>query len=151
MKMKTGKRMTALLCAALLPALLLACNGLSFAESRDAPAFIPQLEDFAGEYIGKFISFGENMIPLEEKDYYALIIEGDEAIISEGIVTGTNGPDTMTIKLVYEDGVLYWQPEGSDVKVFTLRKLEDGTVTITFEVNQDIPVFHFELVQRAEE
>ncbi len=149
--MKTGKRITASLCAALLLALLLACNSLTFAESSDSSAFIPQLEDFAGEYIGKFISFGENMIPLDEKEYYTLIIEGDEAIISEGIVTGTNGSDTMTIKLVYENGELYWQPDDSDVKVFTLRMLEDRTLTITFEVNPDIPVFHFELVPQSEE
>ncbi len=149
--MKTGKRITASLFAALLLALLLACNSLTFAESSDSSAFIPQLEDFAGEYIGKFISFGENMIPLDEKEYYTLIIEGDEAIISEGIVTGTNGSDTMTIKLVYENGELYWQPDDSDVKVFTLRMLEDRTLTITFEVNPDIPVFHFELVPQSEE
>lgn len=149
--MKTGKRIAALVCAVLLLALLLACDSLAFAEAAETPVSIPQLEDFAGEYIGKFISFGENMIPLDEKDYYTLTIEGDEAIISEGIVTGTNGSDTMTIKLVYENGELYWQPDDSDVKVFTLRMLEDGTVTITFEVNPDIPVFHFELVQQAEE
>ena len=149
--MKTGKRIAALVCAVLLLALLLACDSLAFAEAAETPVSIPQLEDFAGEYIGKFISFGENMIPLDEKDYYTLTIEGDEAIISEGIVTGTNGPDTMTIKLVYENGELYWQPDDSDVKVFTLRMLEDGTVTITFEVNPDIPVFHFELVQQAKE
>lgn len=149
--MKTGKRIAALVCAVLLLALLLACDSLAFAEAAETPVSILQLEDFAGEYIGKFISFGENMIPLDEKDYYTLTIEGDEAIISEGIVTGTNGSDTMTIKLVYENGELYWQPDDSDVKVFTLRMLEDGTVTITFEVNPDIPVFHFELVQQAEE
>ena len=124
---------------------------LAAALAEAAEEAAPQLEDFAGEYIGKFISFGDNIIPLDEGEYYTLKIEGDEAEISEGIVTGTNGPGTMTIKLVFEEGTLCWQPEGSDVKVCVLRLLEDGTLTITFEVNPNIPVFRFEKVEAEPE
>ena len=143
------KKLMAVLCSVLLLAVSAGYSGLACAESSDAAASVPQPEDFAGEYIGKFISFGENMIPLEEKDYYTLTIEGDEAIISEGIVTGENGPGTMTVQLTYEDGELYWQPEDSDVRVFALAMTEEGAITITFTVNPDIPVFHFEPAEAA--
>ena len=137
------KKTTALLCSLILLAVSAACIGQASAQSPDAPV-TPPPEDFEGEYTGKYISFGENMIPLAEDEYYTLTIKGDEAVISEGIVTGTKGPGTMTIKLIYENGELYWQPDDADVKVFVLRMLEDGSVTITFEINPEIPVFHFE-------
>ena len=145
-----SKKITALLCSLILLAISAACIGPAFAQSPDASASIPQPEDFEGEYTGKYISFGENMIPLSEDEYYTLTIKGDEAVISEGIVTGTKGPGTMTIKLNYENGEFYWQPDDADVKVFILRLLEDGSVTITFEINPEIPVFHFEPVNPAE-
>lgn len=125
---------------------------LSFDRIPEAPVFRfdpvwPSLKDFEGAYVGKVISFGDNIIPLGEDEYNTLIINGEEAVISEGIVTGTNGPDTMTITLGYEDGELYWQPNDADARVFTLRMLEDGSVTITFEINPEIPVFHFDPVE----
>lgn len=128
---------------------------LRFDRIPEAPVFRfdparPSLEDFEGEYIGKSISFGDTVIPLGEDEYNTLIIKGEEAVISEGIVTGTNGDGTMTVTLGYEDGELYWQPDGAETRVFTLRLLKDGSVTITFEINPEIPVFHFEPVETEE-
>lgn len=125
---------------------------LRFDAIPEAPVFVfdplvPALEEFTGEYIGKTISIGEDTIPLDEKEYHTLTITGDEAVISEGIVTGTNGPGTVTIKLLYDNGELFWQPDSSDSRVFTLRMLKDGSVTITFETSPDIPVFHFDPVE----
>lgn len=128
---------------------------LSFDRIPEAPVFRfdpvwPTLKDFEGEYVGKAISFGDNVIPLGEDEYNTLIINGKEAVISEGIVTGTNGDGTMTITLGYEDGELYWQPDDAETRVFTLCLLEDGSVTITFEINPEIPEFHFDPVETAE-
>lgn len=122
---------------------------LTFDGIPEAPVFrfdpvLPSLEDYAGKYVGKTISFGETMIPLDEKEYYSLAIEGDEATISEGIITGTNGPEMKTIKLIYENGELFWQPEDTDVRVFAMHRAQDGSLTITFEGNPNIPVFHFD-------
>ena len=140
--MKTGKLIALLLClAALLGAL---------AAAEEAEAFVPQIEDFAGTYVGRSISFGDNIIPLGEDEYYSLVIEGEEALISEGIVTGTNGPGMMAIQLIYENGEMHWQPEGADIKVCTLRLLSDGTLTVTFNVNPNIPVFRFEKAEEEE-
>ena len=141
--MKTGKLIALLLClAALLGAL---------AAAEEAEAFVPQPEDFAGTYVGRFISFGDSIIPLGEDEYYYLTIEGEEALISEGIVTGENGPGMMAIQLIYENGEMHWQPEGADIKVCTLRLLEDGTLTVTFNVNPNIPVFRFERAEEEQE
>ena len=144
--MKTGKRITASLCAALLLALLLSCNSLTFAESSDSSAFIPQLEDFAGEYTCSTISFGDNVVPLGEGAPYTLTITGDEAV-----VVGIQELGTDPLKLSFENGELFWIPPEEDVRVFTLRRQEDGLVTLTFDQIPEAPVFRFELVPQSEE
>lgn len=131
---------TLLLCSMLLLALLLAWNALGAAESAAAP--VPQPEDFAGAYLCTTISFGEDVIlPLEGEGPYILKIDGYEALID-----GIPELGTEPLPLQYAEGELYFQPAEEDERVFTLRLLEDGTVTLTFDRIPEAPVFRFDPV-----
>ena len=129
---------TLLLCAVLL-VLLTAWNVQGFAEPA-AP--VPQAEDFAGAYLCTTISFGENVIlPLEGDGPCILKIDGYEALID-----GIPELGTEPLPLQYAEGELYFQPAEEDERVFTLRLLEDGTVTLTFDRIPEAPVFRFDPV-----
>lgn len=137
------KTMSALLCAVLLLIPLMAAGPL--AESAEAPADVPQAEDFAGEYTCSTLGFGDNVVPLDEKEPYRLSIAGDEAVVN-----GIEQLGTDPLKLSFENGELYWIPDGEEVRVFTLRRLEDGLVTMTFDQIPEAPVFRFEPVKAEE-
>ena len=136
------KTIPALLCIALLFTMIMVYGSL--AESSDATAFIPQLEDFAGEYTCSTIAFGDNVVPLDEKTPYTLTITEDEAVI-----IGIKELGTDPLKLCFENGELYWIPPKEDVRVFTLRLQEDGLVTLTFDTIPEAPVFRFEPAEPA--
>ena len=129
---------TLLLCAVLL-VLLTAWNVQGFAETA-AP--VPQAEDFAGAYLCTTISFGEDVIlPLEGDGPCILKIEGYEALID-----GIPELGTEPLPLQYADGELYFQPADEDERVFTLRLLEDGMVTLIFDRIPEAPTFRFDPV-----
>ena len=129
---------TLLLCAVLL-VLLTAWNVQGFAETA-APG--PQAEDFAGAYLCTTISFGEDVIlPLEGDGPCILKIEGYEALID-----GIPELGTEPLPLQYADGELYFQPADEDERVFTLRLLEDGMVTLIFDRIPEAPTFRFDPV-----
>ena len=46
------------------------------------------------------------------------------------------------MKLTFEDGMLYFEPQKDD-RVFTLQLLEDGMVTMKFNQIEMAPVFCF--------
>ena len=118
-------------------------QSLETEERSDMPevASIPQAEDFAGEYTCTTISFGDDVLPLQEEPYM-LTIDGDEAV-----VVGINELGTDPLKLQFEDGELYWVPPEEDTRVFTLRLLEDGVVTLSFDTIPEAPVFRFDPVK----
>ncbi len=137
------KTISALLCAVLLLTSVMAVGSL--AESSEAAAYVPQLEDFAGEYTCSTISFGDNVVPLGEETPYTLTITGDEAV-----VVGIQELGTDPLKLFFENGELYWIPPEEDVRVLTLRRQEDGLVTLTFDQIPEAPVFRFEPIKSEE-
>ncbi|MBQ7519786.1 MAG: hypothetical protein IJU12_05660 [Clostridia bacterium] len=131
---------TILLCAVLLLAALMAWNIQGFAETA-AP--VPQPEDFAGAYLCTTISFGKDVIlPLEGEGPYILRIDGYEALIDGFPELGTE-----PLPLEYAEGELYFQPPEENERVFTLRLLEDGVVTLTFDRIPEAPVFRFDPVE----
>ncbi len=77
-----------------------------------------------------------------QEDPYTLTIDGDEAV-----VVGLSELGTDPLKLQFENGELYWVPPEKDVRVFTLRLLEDGTVTLSFDTIPEAPVFHFDPIE----
>lgn len=137
------KTISALLCAVLLLTTVMAVGSL--AESSEATSYVPQLEDFAGEYTCSTISFGDNIVPLDEETPYTLTITGDEAV-----VVGIQELGTDPLKLYFENGELYWIPPEEDVRVLTLRRQEDGLVTLTFDQIPEAPVFRFEPIKSEE-
>ena len=100
------------------------------------------LEDFAGEYICTSLMMQGNLIPatleaMQTAEKPTLTIKGDEATF-----TGLEEMGTDPVKLTFEDGQLYFEPE-KDVRVFTLHLLQDGMVTMKFNMIEMAPVFCF--------
>ena len=160
MKMTRNKRAVSWLCIVFLLAAIMGVGKReAFAASADTPAngagekvnqsaavdMAPTPEDFAGEYTCTTISFGNNIVPLDE-DPYTLTIDGEEAV-----VVGLNELGTDPLKLQYEDGELYWIPPEESERVFTLRLQEDGVVTLTFDPIPEAPVFRFDPVEPTPE
>ena len=154
--MNRNRRAVSWLCVAVLFAAILGFgNREAFAASADMPANVaeekvsqptatdmtPTAEDFAGEYSCTTIAFGKNIVPLDE-DPYTLTIDGEEAV-----VVGIKELGTDPLKLQYDDGELYWVPLEENERVFTLRLLEDGVVTLTFDPIPEAPVFRFDPVE----
>ena len=109
----------------------------------DTAADASEPAGFDGEYVCTTISFGDNIVPLDDGPY-TLSIDGDTAVI---VGIEELGTDTKTLEK--EDGTMYWiAPDGA--RVFTLRLLEDGTVTLTFDTIPEAPVFRFDPVQKTE-
>ena len=79
-----------------------AADSTSQSDSMDP---VPVLEDFAGEYTCTTISFGEDVVPLQEEESYTLTIDKDEAVI-----VGFKELGTDPIKLQFEDGELFFMP-----------------------------------------
>ena len=109
--------------------------------TSNADDMTPTVKDFAGEYTCTTISFGKDIVPLQE-DPYTLTIDGEEAV-----VVGINELGTEPLKLRFEKGELYWAPPEEDVRVFTLRLLEDGIVTLSFDTIPEAPVFRFDPIE----
>ena len=154
--MNRNRRAVSWLCIVFLLAAIMGVGKReAFAASADTPAngagekvsqptatdMTPTAEDFAGEYSCTTIAFGNNIVPLGE-DPYTLTIDGEEAV-----VVGIKELGTDPLKLQYDDGELYWVPPEESERVFTLRLLEDGVVTLTFDLIPEAPVFRFDPVE----
>lgn len=141
-KMK-NTRHTVRFCIVLLIMIFVYCSGQAvFAASASSSVSIdaePVLEDFEGEYTCTTISFGENIVPLDEEEPYTLTIKGEEAV-----VTGLDELGKDPLKLQFEDGELFFIPPEEEERILTLRLQEDGLVTLTFDKIPEAPVFRFE-------
>ena len=99
-------------------------------------------EDFAGEYVCGYLLVQGKPVPadleaMRTEEVPTLRIEGETAVF-----TGLTEMGTDPVKLVFADGTLCFEPE-ENVRVFTLRLLQDDTVTMTFDMMEFAPVFCF--------
>ena len=128
------KRFCVFLCLFLMTAL---CCVMASAETPVDPANV-RLEDFTGNYICKTISFGKNIVPLQDGPY-TLAINGDEAVIN-----GIPELGTEPLKLLLEDDGLVFIPPEEEVRVFTLRFENADLLLLKFDAIPEAPVFRFE-------
>ena len=143
-----NRKMLAMVCCAVMAFLAAFGAGTqmkALAEAKTTLADIKAdatLEDYAGEYTCVCLFMQDNLIPatpetMQEAEIPTLKIENDEATF-----TGFAEMGTDPVKLTFEDGMLYFEPEKDD-RVFTLQLLEDGMVTMKFNQIEMAPVFCF--------
>lgn len=100
------------------------------------------LEDFSGEYVCTFISFGDTVLPATLEVMQTQEIPTLKIAEGKATFTGIAEMGTDPVALIFADGELSFVPE-KDVTVFTLRLLMDGVVSMTFDVIEAAPVFYF--------
>ena len=139
-------RLLALLLAALLLALP-AC-GRAAPAATETPAAepaepaVPTAEDFAGAYACTHMIVNGQM---QEADPETLRVDQLPTMtVADGFATftGLTEMGTDPVPLDYADGALCFIPEPSTT-VFTLNLLDDGMVTMTFNMIPNAPVFCF--------
>ena len=120
-----------------LPAL---ADGYTPAEPKaDAAA-----EEYAGEWVCHYAIVNKEMINADENPEPLGIDTAFTMKITEDsvVVAGMKELGTDPLPLVFVDGTYCFEPE-EGVRVFTIRLLEDGNFSLTFDMMELSPVFFF--------
>lgn len=131
--------------SALILALMMVCLAAFAAAEVAAPKEDAQAEDFAGAWVcsyvvthdGKKLDAATNLEVMNTQEVPTLTIEGNFAAFAGFAEMGTD-----PVPLTFADGAFAFEPE-ANVRIFTLRYLEDGALSLTFDMVQFAPTFYF--------
>ncbi|MBQ7454895.1 MAG: hypothetical protein IJS53_00510 [Clostridia bacterium] len=139
------KRMMILLLAA-----LLACvSVLSFAEAPEAP-YVPAkpnaealAEDYQGEWLCAWAQLRDEVFEAESDLEVLGMTEALTLTIGDGFAVALGIPELEgdPLPMTFEEGALVFQPV-PEVRVFTLQLLEDGVMSLTFNMVEGAPVLY---------
>ena len=101
-------------------------------------------KEYAGEWVCHYAIVNKEMINADENPEPLGINTAFTMKITENsvVVAGMKELGTDPLPLVFVDGTYCFEPE-EGVRVFTLRLLEDGNFSLTFDMMELSPVFFF--------